>query len=713
MKMTPQNKLASATTAPSSDEKGAPKHVRTKEEAALLREKIKFVAQVMGQSYDLRLQPGSGWAMGLNEELAREREKHPHKSLEEFDPKLLVPKVLIYPEKDLLERNEDYIWGVFRHELGHLKHSDYKSLLEFQPKVMKEGYKPSDAFVIFNGWEDGRSNNMEAGTSRTAKHRLGAYLKEDIAQAMQIDLNKKPLPIQFSALGWAKGAAPFIEGFDFEEFKNKITDPRVLDAYEKTKHFLDEFLEERLGRVATEKILMGKAWPIFKKLIDNFLEDKAKDLCNKDKKKGEKPKESGSEKSEKKETKDGDQEKKEPQPDQDKEETGKENEEKLDQGDESSANKEKDREEGDQDYENLPDEDKQKYKDEARKELDREEKEFNEMIKPKMIKLVKKPDGTFGIEIEGISPEMMEEIEFEIEFEREESKKEPPKGGAKERDDLKKQLEELERRRTGLNKEEQEKYNEFFLPVKKYVDMLVRELDKIFPPKKEALWEGGYQRGKRIDMKKLAREIPTGTGKIFKRKEVLEPKNLAFSLLIDVSGSMHGQNIREAVKAGIMMAEALSKKGIPFEILAFNANFFELKKFDDKYFGKNKLKILDALEFVGGQFGGSYNDDGYAIETAGIRLDRQFLKENANGALIVFSDGNPAPSPKHSDDKWELHKIVSEWSKKIPLLGVGIGEGMERTIREYYGSNGVPVPDVDALPHALLKILKTQIARFE
>ena len=108
-----------------------------------------------------------------------------------------------------------------------------------------------------------------------------------------------------------------------------------------------------------------------------------------------------------------------------------------------------------------------------------------------------------------------------------------------------------------------------------------------------------------------------------------------------------------------------------------------------------------------------WNDDGFAVDSAARRLQRRLLENEAQGALIVFSDGQPAPSGKHNGPEWELHDIVNKWSKQVPLIGIGVGPGMESTIKEYYGKNGLPVPDITKLPHALLDILRKQIARFE
>jgi uncharacterized protein with von Willebrand factor type A (vWA) domain len=324
-------------------------------------------------------------------------------------------------------------------------------------------------------------------------------------------------------------------------------------------------------------------------------------------------------------------------------------------------------------------------------------------------------DGTIEITIAGVTEEDMQQAEQEErEFEEEKRRIEKEAGKYKEAavKEVKESLEKLKERETGLTKEEREQYDKYFSEIKKYVGLLAEKLDEVFPPQEEAEWEGGQRRGKRVDVRKLAREIPTGHGRVFERKEVPEIKEAAFTLLIDVSGSMRGRKIQEALKAAMLMAEAFSRKGVPFEILAFHDRLLELKQFDDEYFGKNKLKIMRVLQEVGTP-NAAWNDDGFAVDSAARRLQRRLLENEAQGALVVFSDGQPAPSGEHSGPEWELHDIVNKWSKQVPLIGVGVGPGMEETIKEYYGKNGLPVPDITKLPRALLDILRKQLARFE
>lgn len=633
---------------------------RSRAEVLELQDRLRFVARTLSQNFGLRLIPGKGWAAGLSEKFQEERRKHPKKSLEEFDEKLLMPEIMTYPEKDLLEKSEDYVFGVFRHEVGHLKHSDYQALLESQDRAKQEGYSPMDLFFIYDAWEDGRSNGMEAGTSKAAKHRLGSYLKEDLAEAMLHDFEKKPLPIQYGLLCWAKGAEPFIKDFDFGKLKEKVKDEKVLEAYAKTEEVLQEYLREEKGRRAFDEILWQKGWPVFKELIDKYVEQEA----------------------------------------QEQHQSGQEG---LPKDQQKS-------------WDGLSEQEKEQLRKQVREKLTNEEREFVIHHNQESSNEIKeKKDGTIEIIRKEVSPEDIkkaEQEEKEYLKGQEEQKHLTEEEKEKLAQQAKEALERIKERETGLTETEREKYNKYYSEVKKYVNLLVERLDEIFPPREEEGWEGGQPRGKRIDVRKLAREAPTERGQFFERKDVPEIKELAFSLLIDVSGSMRKGKINEALKAAILMAEAFSQKGVPFEILAFHEKLIELKGFEEKYFGKKKLDIMRVLKEVETSHA-NWNDDGFAVEEAARRLQKRLLESEAFGALIIFSDGEPVPSSKHAGPEWELHQIVDKWTKRVPLVGVGIGPGMEDTIKEYYGKNGLPVPEIDQLPRALLKILDSQVSRYE
>ena len=381
---------------------------RSPREVMELKDRLRFVAKLMAKNFDLRVIPGDGWAAGLSEKFQEERRKYPDKSLEEFDPELLTPEVMMYPQKDLFERNEDYIWGVFRHELGHVKHSDYQSLLEAQDGAKKEGYSPMDLFMIYDAWEDGRSNNMEGQTSKTARHRLGAYLKEDIAEALFLDFEKKPLPIQYGALCWAKGAESFIEGFNFEELKARIKDEKVLKAFEETEGVLDEYLGERKGRKAFTDVLWQKGWPVFKELIDKHIEEEAKkshEGKQKESKEGGEPQQQQGQQDEKGEGKqEGKEDEQQPQEGEGQQGEQKEGGKEKQPGQQPGAGKS---------WDELTEEEKEQYINEARENLTEQEREFVKRLQPKSIQMKEREDGTIEITIAGVTPEDIKQAEQE------------------------------------------------------------------------------------------------------------------------------------------------------------------------------------------------------------------------------------------------------------------------------------------------------------
>ncbi|MBT4124263.1 MAG: hypothetical protein HOE40_02430, partial [Candidatus Pacebacteria bacterium] len=536
---------------------------RSPAEIRELKEKLAFVAKSLSEVFELKLIPGRGWAASLPKEFEIERRKYPEKDLADFDPALLVPEIMTYPEKDLLTKSEDYIWGVFRHEIGHFHHSDYHSLLKGQELAKGEGYVSNDFFMVYNAWEDGRSNEQEAKESATARFRLGCYLKDNISEVLLHNFEKRPLPIQYGLLTWAKGAEPFIEDFDFEAIREKISDEAVLGAYENTEDILGEYLQEADGRKAFQDILWEKGWPIFKELIDKYLEDESKDEHKKDQENNEGEVES--------------------------EEGG--------EGETGEDGEGEGKPEPIPDWDDLSDEQKQEYIDKARKKLNEEEAKIIEILKPKSLETEEQPDGTIEITIPPVDPEDVAEAKrIEEERARAEAELEAEIEAAKEEDAAKarEELDRLKERKTDLEQHERSEYESYHSQVRKHENLLVTRLDEIFPPQEGGEWEGGHRRGKRVDSKNLAREISIGRGKFFEQKEQAEIKEAAFTLLIDVSGSMQWDNrIAEALKAAILMAEAFSQKGIPFEILAFNSNIVEIKKFDEQYSGKIKSKLME------------------------------------------------------------------------------------------------------------------------
>jgi len=85
-----------------------------------------------------------------------------------------------------------------------------------------------------------------------------------------------------------------------------------------------------------------------------------------------------------------------------------------------------------------------------------------------------------------------------------------------------------------FTQKEFQKYRLLLKSVLPYVERFKREFDN-FIPKEEELWDGKYYRGKRLNYKRVATEVPIGRGRIFMKREIPERKELVFELLMDIS----------------------------------------------------------------------------------------------------------------------------------------------------------------------------------
>lgn len=144
-------------------------------------------------------------------------------------------------------------------------------------------------------------------------------------------------------------------------------------------------------------------------------------------------------------------------------------------------------------------------------------------------------------------------------------------------------------------------------------------------------------------------------------------------ILIDQSGSMYGENIREAKAMACEMAEAFAKLKIPFAIAGHtwgqNLEFRLYKPFEQKNW--QSVANMEALDC---------NADG-----AAVRMGYKYLKDNAKSkhkVLIVITDGL-------SHDEGNCAKAVQEAKKIATVIGVslGVSEEDKKAISAMYGEH--------------------------
>lgn len=247
---------------------------------------------------------------------------------------------------------------------------------------------------------------------------------------------------------------------------------------------------------------------------------------------------------------------------------------------------------------------------------------------------------------------------------------------------------------------------------------LQKGLEMAFMSKSMVRVERGLRSG-RLDGSNLHR-LASGDTRVFARKQMAVGRNVVVSLLVDCSGSMaRGNKIGVAAQSAYALSSVLSRINISHEVLGFTTSGllpsdlvreYELltgkycdrrerllttvaKNFRDRFTPEVKRSILAfrRLDLAN-------NVDGESVEIAAKRLMREKADRHI---LIVLSDGEPCASG-YGDFRWHLKKIISQYSKMIDIVGIGI---QDSSVRHFYPNNLV-VHDLDDLPGVVLGQLR-------
>lgn len=241
-------------------------------------------------------------------------------------------------------------------------------------------------------------------------------------------------------------------------------------------------------------------------------------------------------------------------------------------------------------------------------------------------------------------------------------------------------------------------YKEFLEETAQYSSVIQKQLERYMSALSVSSWEYGHKRGCLYGAG-LSRLI-TGDERVFRKKMERKTKDVAVSLLIDLSGSMMGTPVKYACMSAYIFAKALSKIGINFEILGFTTDwneprdsFFQtLKKTEEKAFdGRPSYTRIEPLIMpIFKKFGDKFsietaqtlcyfsdsecsmnnNVDGECVLIASSRLLAQPQKRKI---LFVFSDGDPAFQTNYSVWEKKHLRYAIEQAKKAHIETFGIG----------------------------------------
>ncbi|MEY4440918.1 MAG: hypothetical protein RLY49_544 [Candidatus Parcubacteria bacterium] len=347
----------------------------------------------------------------------------------------------------------------------------------------------------------------------------------------------------------------------------------------------------------------------------------------------------------------------------------------------------------------LPDEKKKELEERAEKALKGVSEKVSESIGGQFERDKEKTGETSPPEQESASDESEDKSEQDTE-----------KTTAEHMQELKKAVEEYKKKAEKVIERDSTPYDNALEEVIPIISSLENELRQVFVARRGSHWETGYKFGKKIDIKKRIQEKAKGVSvfdsRSWQKRELPQEKDYAISLLVDLSGSMQGEKIRETFKAIVVLAEVLNRLSIKTEILGFNNKIHEYQNFGEKISEDIRGRIGTMLNEVNSDRA-RYNDDGWALQEASGRLEKQ--KDVDQRILVVLSDGMPEESGAHGGPEFELSTIVKKVLARHTqrLIGLGIGSGTGHVSRFYPQS--IANVSVDQMAESLAELIKDVI----
>ncbi|WEU67324.1 DNA polymerase III subunit alpha [Xanthomonas phage JGB6] len=111
--------------------------------------------------------------------------------------------------------------------------------------------------------------------------------------------------------------------------------------------------------------------------------------------------------------------------------------------------------------------------------------------------------------------------------------------------------------------------------------VIQQQVQKLFMSKSLVRWETGLKRGK-INPTSLSR-LAANDPRVFRRKIESNSRDVAVSLLIDMSGSMSGTKVQYAAIAALMFSQVLTSLNISHEVSAFTTYYGHYGRGDSKF----------------------------------------------------------------------------------------------------------------------------------
>ncbi len=255
---------------------------------------------------------------------------------------------------------------------------------------------------------------------------------------------------------------------------------------------------------------------------------------------------------------------------------------------------------------------------------------------------------------------------------------------------------------------ERARYEELLADTAVVRGRLLAALRPAFPPTERPTSGRARSHGLRISLRHaLAAEADPRRGTtIFAHPGAPARPRPAFTLLLDLSGSMRGAKIASALRAVVTVAEVLDELRIPFALDGFQDERIPVLAHGEAMGPAHRRAIQElALEVCGDRPGGhnepSFNDDGPCLLQAAERLA---AVQAESRWLLVVSDGRPEGKYSSEDDLRAAIARVGEMRPRVHLVGLGLGRATDH-VSELYPRHAAGI-EVEALPGKLVEIVR-------
>jgi hypothetical protein len=263
---------------------------RSPQEIRRLKRLMAKIARLFSGQGRLATVPGEGWACGFRNGdrferllLGYLRGDISEAELDQEDLSTFIPTSLTYDESWFGTKPEDVIKGVLRHEVGHARHSDYRLMAKGQRFAIDEGYLPSTYMGSWNAREDPWVNNREMQDSETVRGQMAELYGNSLPTVLaELREGKSSLGRQLGLremLEWMRNEFGIIDQATLDELDNQFLDPRVVEAFQKTKGPSQRFFDPNNTAEENYRIMCDEIWPIVKELeVEDFQDEVMKQL---------------------------------------------------------------------------------------------------------------------------------------------------------------------------------------------------------------------------------------------------------------------------------------------------------------------------------------------------------------------------------------------------------------------------------------------------